>query len=54
MTTTPTDAKNVIVYIDGVMQEPTQNYTMSGTTVTTVGEAAHAGARIVVMHGFAD
>ena len=54
MTTTPTDEKNVIVYIDGVMQEPTQNYTMSGTTITTAGEAAHPGARIVVMHGFAD
>ncbi len=54
MTTTPTDPKNVIVYIDGVMQEPTQNYTMSGTTITTAGEAAHSGARIVVMHGFAD
>ncbi len=54
MTTTPTDAKNVIVYIDGVMQEPTTNYTLSGTTITTAGEAAHTGARIVVMHGFAD
>ncbi len=54
MSTEPSDLKNVIVYIDGVMQEPTQNYTMSGTTITTAGEAAHAGARIVVMHGFAD
>ena len=54
MSTTPTNAKNVILYIDGVMQEPTTNYTMSGTTVTTAGEAAHSGARIVVMHGFAD
>jgi hypothetical protein len=54
MTVEPTDLKNIIVYIDGVMQEPTQNYTMSGTTITTAGEAAHTGARIVVMHGFAD
>jgi len=54
MSETPTDPKNVIVYIDGVMQEPTQNYTMSGSTITTAGEAAHSGARIVVMHGFAD
>ncbi len=54
MSLTPTDLKNVIVYIDGVMQEPTQNYTMSGSTITTAGEAAHQGARIVVMHGFAD
>ena len=54
MSITPTDLKNVIVYIDGVMQEPTQNYTMSGSTITTAGEAALIGARIVVMHGFAD
>ena len=48
------DENNIIVYIDGVMQEPDTNYTISGTTVTTVGEAAHSGARIVIMHGFAD
>ena len=54
MSEEPDNVKNVIVYIDGVMQEPTQNYTMSGTTVTTAGEAAHIGARIVVMHGFAE
>ena len=54
MTVEPTDLKNVIVYIDGVMQQRTQNYTMSATSITTAGEAAHAGARIVVMHGFAD
>ena len=54
MSIEPSNLKNVILYIDGVMQEPTTNYTMSGTTVTTAGEAAHAGARIVVMHGFAD
>jgi hypothetical protein len=54
MSVTPTDENNIIVYIDGVMQEPDTNYTISGTTVTTVGEAAHTGARIVIMHGFAD
>ena len=54
MSKTPSDPKNVIVYIDGVMQEPSTNYTMSGTTITTAGEAAHSGARIVVMHGFAE
>ena len=54
MTVTPTNAKNIIVYVDGVMQEPTQNYTVSTNTITTAGEAAHSGARIVVMHGFAD
>jgi hypothetical protein len=54
MSLTPTDENTIVVYIDGVMQEPDTNYTISGTTVTTVGEAAHSGARIVVMHGFAD
>jgi len=54
MSVSPTDENTIIVYIDGVMQEPDTNYTISGTTVTTVGEAAHPGARIVIMHGFAD
>lgn len=54
MTISEPDENNIIVYIDGVMQEPDTNYTVSGTTVTTVGEAAHSGARIVIMHGFAD
>jgi len=54
MSVSPTDENTIIVYIDGVMQEPDTNYTISGTTVTTVGEAAHSGARIVIMHGFAD
>lgn len=54
MSVTPTDENTIIVYIDGVMQEPDTNYTISGTTVTTVGEAAHSGARIVIMHGYAD
>ena len=53
MTKSPADAKNIIVYMDGVMQEATQNYTISGNTLT-FGEAPHASARIVVMHGFAE
>ena len=53
MTSTPTDENNIVVYVDGVMQEPDQNYTISGTTIN-FGEGAHAGARIVIMHGFAD
>ena len=53
MSITPTDENNIVVYVDGVMQEPDQNYTISGTTIN-FGEGAHAGARIVVMHGFAD
>jgi hypothetical protein len=53
MSITPTDENNIVVYVDGVMQEPDQNYSISSTTID-FGEAAHAGARIVVMHGFAD
>jgi hypothetical protein len=61
MSLTPSSPKNVILYVDGVMQEPTQNYIMSGATLSfTSGidgssvEAPHTGARIVVMHGFAE
>ena len=53
MTIAPTDENTIVVYVDGVMQEPDQNYTLSNTTID-FGDAAHAGARIVVMHGFAD
>jgi len=53
MSITPSGVENIVVYIDGVMQEPTQNYSISGTTID-FGEAAHAGARISVLHGFAD
>ena len=51
-----TDEKNLIVYVDGVMQEPTENYTTDGSTstITFVDEAPHSGARVVVMSGFAD
>jgi len=61
LTTTPTNANNVIVYVDGVMQEPTQNYVLAGNLLSfTAGndgssvESPHAGARVVVMQGFAD
>ena len=53
MSITPTDENTIVVYVDGVMQEPDQNYSISGTTID-FGEAAHAGARISVLHGFAD
>ena len=53
MSITPRDENNIVVYIDGVMQEPDQNYSISGTTID-FGEAAHTGARISVLHGFAD
>ena len=61
MSVTPTAANNILVYVDGVMQEPTQNYTISSNVLSFTGgadgssiEAPHSSARIVVMHGFAD
>ena len=53
LSTAPSAANNIIVYVDGVMQEPAQNYTISNTTID-FGDAAHDGARITVLHGFAD
>ena len=53
LSTAPSAANNIIVYVDGVMQEPAQNYTISNTTID-FGDAAHTGARITVLHGFAD
>jgi hypothetical protein len=45
----------LIVYIDGVMQEPAENYTTDGSTSSiTIGEAPHQGARIVIMSGFSE
>ena len=45
----------LLIAIDGVMQEPTQNYTTDGSTATiTFDEAPHIGARVVVMSGFAE
>jgi hypothetical protein len=52
-----TAPENVIVYIDGVMQEPDYNYTTDGSTSSitiTGGDAPHIGARVVVISGFAD
>jgi len=59
MSITPTNEKTVILYVDGVMQEPDTNYTISGSVLSFTGgdsviEAPHEGARVVVMHGFAD
>jgi hypothetical protein len=53
MTITPTDENTIVLYIDGVMQEPGENYTISGTTLT-ISEAVHNNGRIVIMHGFAN
>lgn len=62
LTTTPADADNVIVYIDGVMQEPVFNYTITGNTLAFDGtapgdssvEAPHIGARVVIIQGLAE
>jgi hypothetical protein len=62
LSTTPTSANNVIVYVDGVMQEPGFCYTLTGNVLAFDGsgpgdsttEAPHANARVVVMQGFAD
>ena len=53
----PTAAENLIVYIDGVMQEPTENYIVDGSTASvtiTEGDAPHAGARVVIINGLAE
>jgi|TARA_B100001094_G_scaffold277569_1_gene286520 hypothetical protein len=47
----PETVNNVLVFIDNVMQEPTENYTVSGTTVTFTS-APHSGARIFALTGF--
>ena len=59
LSSTPSDENNIIVYVDGVMQEPDRNYTLSGATLRFTGgedgssiEAPHDGARVVVMLGF--
>jgi len=51
LTLDPEAVNNIIVYVDNVIQEPTQNYTLSGSTLTMTS-ALHDGARLVVMHGF--
>ena len=47
----PETVNNVLVFIDNVMQEPTENYTVSGTTITFTS-APHSGARIFAITGF--
>jgi len=51
LTLDPATASNIIVYVDNVIQEPTQNYSLSGSTLA-LDSAPHSGARVVVMHGF--
>jgi hypothetical protein len=47
----PAEAQNIIVYVDNIIQEPTENYTVSGSTLTMTA-ALHDGARLVAIHGF--
>jgi hypothetical protein len=48
--TEPESANNVFVYIDNVYQEPTENYSVSGTNITFTS-APHSGARIFAITG---
>lgn len=48
---TPAEAQNVLVFVDNIFQESTNNYTVSGTTLTMTA-ALHNGARLVALHGF--
>ena len=48
---TPSSVANVLVFIDNVYQEPTENYTVSSTNIT-FGSAPHSGARIFAIVGF--
>ena len=46
----PESVNNVFVYIDNVYQEPTENYTVSGTNITFTS-APHSAARIFAITG---
>ena len=46
----PESVNNVSVYIDNVFQEPTENYTVSGTNITFTS-APHSAARIFAITG---
>jgi len=48
---TPASVANVLVFIDNVYQEPTENYSVSGTNITFTS-APHSGARIFAIVGF--
>ena len=48
---TPVSAANVLVFIDNVHQESTENYTISGTNITFTS-APHPSARIYALEGF--
>jgi hypothetical protein len=47
----PAAVANVLVFIDNVYQEPTENYSVSGTNITFTS-APHSAARIFAIAGF--
>ena len=47
----PATAANVMVFIDNVYQEPTENYTVSSNNISFTS-APHSGARIFALVGF--
>jgi hypothetical protein len=49
--TAPASVANVLVFIDNVYQEPTENYSVSSTNITFTS-APHSGARIFAIVGF--
>jgi hypothetical protein len=49
--TAPNAVANPLVFIDNVYQEPTENYTISNTTITFTS-APHSAARIFAIVGF--
>jgi hypothetical protein len=49
--TAPSAVANVLVFIDNVYQEPTENYSISTTTITFTS-APHIAARIFAITGF--
>jgi hypothetical protein len=49
--TAPASVANVLVFIDNVYQEPTENYTISSNNITFTS-APHSGARIFAIVGF--
>ena len=49
--TAPSAVANVLVFIDNVYQEPTENYSISSTTITFTS-APHSAARIFSIVGF--
>ena len=53
MTQSESDARNIAVFIGGVYQQPTTNYTVSGTVITFTSPPPAPGVnpnRITIIH----